>query len=361
LADSEQDKSELPTSYRLSQARKKGAVARSMDLGFLTSLAVLLCYLWWTGPQLWDGMAWQMRAALRSAGSLSEGALPLWQLTEQMAWPLVKLMAMLLVAMLVVVGVFEIVQTGIVFSAEPLKPDFTRLNPAQGLKRLFSMRLLIETAKNVFKLAVYSGVAYVLVRGALAQSAYTINDAGSLGNSLVRTGMRLLAAFLAIAFLFAVIDQIISRGQFRKKMRMSRREVRRESRDREGDPRLKQKRKQLHGEFVKTSQSLRNLKGADVLVVNPQHIAIALRYDADRMHAPKVIAIGVNSLAQRMKRIALLYGIPMFEDRLLARALNRTAQLNQEIPENCFAPVADIYNTLRRRQQRSPDNDTDAT
>lgn len=361
MAESEQDKSEQPTNYKLRQARKKGAVARGMDLGFLTVLSVFLGYLWWMGAELNDQLAQQMRAAFRLAGSLSEGALPLWQLASELAWPLAKLVAMLLVGMLVVCGVFEVVQTGVVFSAHPLKPDFSRLNPAQGLKRVFSLRLLIETAKNVLKLAVYSGVAYVVIHGAMAEEGAVIYDGRSLMAAFARIGLRLLGAFALIALIFAVIDQVISRRQFLGKMRMSRREIRREHRDREGDPRLKQKRRKLHGDFVKVSQSLRNLKGADVLVVNPQHIAIALRYDPESMLAPKVVSAGVNSLAQRMKRLATLYGIPVFENRALARELHRRATLNETIPADCFAPVADIYNTIRRQMRANTDEHVDAS
>jgi flagellar biosynthetic protein FlhB len=132
---------------------------------------------------------------------------------------------------------------------------------------------------------------------------------------------------------------------------MSRREVRREARDREGDPRLKQKRKQLHAEFSKLSQSLRNLKGADVVITNPEHIALALRYDRRTMQAPRVVSMGINYFARYIKQMALLYGIPVFENRPLARALYAQASLNKQIPDHCFQPVADIYNILRARAE----------
>jgi flagellar biosynthetic protein FlhB len=161
----------------------------------------------------------------------------------------------------------------------------------------------------------------------------------------------LLLGFTAVALLFAVVDQLIVRRGFLKKMAMSRREVRRESREREGDPRLKQKRKQLHAEFSKLNQSLHNLKNADVVIANPDHIALALRYDRKTMQAPRVVSLGINRTAQHLKRMALLYGIPVVENRALARALYSRSALNKQIPDFCFKPVADVYNSLRAKAE----------
>jgi flagellar biosynthetic protein FlhB len=131
-------------------------------------------------------------------------------------------------------------------------------------------------------------------------------------------------------------------------MRMSRREVRRELRDREGEPRLKQKRKQMHAEFVRLAQSVRNIRKADVLIVNPQHLAVALQYDPRTMTAPRVVSLGTGHLALRLKRLAFLYGVPTVENRPLAWAIYRKGALNMPIPEPCYRPVADIYNRIRK-------------
>lgn len=348
MAESEQDRSEKPTTHKLSQARKKGAVARGMDLGYLAGLAVLLGYLWWAGIRLFAELIAQMRLAFSVAGASQDGGMPLWQLARSMVWPTASLIGFLFVGLFIVIAALEVVQTGIVFSSFPLKPDFSRLNPAQGLKRVFSVRLLIETIKNVLKMAAYSGVAWFVIRNALDRHALALVDAASLAQVLGTSALRLLAAFLLIALLFAAADQIVSRRQFLGKMRMSRREIKRENRDREGEPRIKQKRRQMHGEFVKMSQSIANLKSADVLIANPQHIAIALRYDPARSDAPVIVSSGLNALAQRMKHLALVYGIPIFEDRALAQALLRKGHLGSAIPDACFRPVADIYNSIRR-------------
>jgi flagellar biosynthetic protein FlhB len=356
MADSEQDKSELPTPYKLSEARRKGTVARGMDLAFLSGIAALLACAWIAGPQTMLDLSRWMKAALISSTELSENPSSVLALVSALFFGMAKPILYIAVAVFSLTLLVEIVQTGVVFSAHPLKPDFSRLNPAKGLKRLFSMRLLIETLKNIVKLTVYVVIAYLIIEQVIRTETPAIDDAAMLALASQRSVMRLFAAFALAAIVFAAIDQLISRRQFLKTMRMSRRDVRRESRDREGDPRLKQKRKQLHGEFAKLSQGLRNLKGADVLIVNPQHVAVALRYEAKTMHAPLVVSMGVNQLAQRMKRMAMLYNIPVIENPPLARALLRKAALNAFVPESHFGAVAEIYNHIRRAR-RAPQPD----
>ena len=349
MEENELDKSEQPTPFKLNRARRKGAVARGTDLGFFTGLVAFLGFMWIAGARFVHTIEIAVHDALTTSGGLADGPYAALSVAARLfahAMPLIALMA---ITIFLVVLVFEIVQTGVVFSAEPLKPDFSRLNPVNGLKRLFTFRLLIETLKNVLKLCLYSAAAYVVVRGVLASDIGSVTDAASLSALMAHSAFRLLAAFILLAAGFAVLDQLIVRRDFLKKMRMSRRELRREAREREGEPRLKQKRKKLHAEFVKMSQSLRNIRKADVVVTNPQHIAVALHYDRRTMLAPEVVSAGVNQFAQRLRRLAFIYGIPVVENRMLARELYRKSALNQSIPQHCFEPVAEIYNTLRRK------------
>jgi flagellar biosynthetic protein FlhB len=349
MEETEQDKSESATPYKLMRARTKGVVSRGADLGFFTGLAAFAGYVWAAGDHLAATVARAAHSALVASGSLSDGPGAAFAASGLILFSVVQPLALMAAAVFLVVLLFEIVQTGVVFSTEPLRPDFSKLNPAKGLKRLFTWRLLIETGKNVLKLGVYTGISYLIVREAVQIDTGSIADGFGLSAIMRRVAFKLLLAFVLGALLFAVIDQLIVRRDFGKKMRMSRRELRREAREREGEPRLKQKRKQLHAEFVKMSQSLRNLRKADVLVTNPEHIALALRYDRRTMHAPIVVSIGTNLFAQRLKRMAFIYGIPIVENRALARELYRKAALNKSVPEHCFRPVADIYNSIRRK------------
>jgi len=346
MDNSEQDRSEQATPFKLMRARRKGSVARGLDLGFMVSLAAALGFFWVGGADMGHGIAEISHSALVTGPQLADSNDSTLAFASGLLGALLKPILTFAGIVFLASLLFEVLQTGVVFSSEPLKLDFSRLNPAQGLKRLFTIRLLIETFKNVLKLGVYGLVGWLVVDGALHQEAGASKDAVQLLAAMGHSAFRLLAIFALLALIFATLDQLIVRRDFQKKMRMSRRELKREHREREGEPRLKQKRKQLHGEFVKQSQGLRNIKGADMLIVNPTHVAVALRYDAKKMLAPMAVALGIDRVAQRYKRLALLYGVPLIEDPPLARALLRACRLNDPIPEVCFAGVARHYNRL---------------
>lgn len=351
MAETEQDKSEQATPFKLQKAREKGMVARSMDLGFLIGIGVVLAYSWVNGVASVEGIHQTVRMTFLESGFLADDPHAVFSVIGTLFWSAVRPLLLMMGVLFLAVLLFEILQTGVIFSFQPLKPDFSRLNPATGLKRLFTLRLLIETGKGILKLCLYGGTAYFVIRHALTSEIGATQDARGLVAVLVWTVARLLAAFAAVAILFAVLDQLIVRREFSRKMKMSRREIRRETRDREGDPRLKQKRKKLHAEFSKLRQSLHNLRGADVVITNPEHIALALRYDRATMQAPRIVSVGTDRIAQHLKRMALLYGIPVIENRALARALYSRTALNKEIPEQCFTAVAEIYNSLRMNSQ----------
>jgi flagellar biosynthetic protein FlhB len=325
MESQEQDRSEQPTAFKLQRARLKGAVARGTDLGFLTSLVAFVGFAWVMGPEVGRRLMLHSATTLGEGTRLADGDGALMTLAARLFASAIGPLLFFAAVVFGLVLLFEIVQTGVVFSSQPLKPDFSRLNPAKGLKRLFSIRLLIEATKNVAKLAVYAVLAWLLARSALNDDVARIEDGHTLANRLGVEGLRLLAAAAGVAFMFAVIDQIISRRDFTRKMRMSRRELKREHREREGEPRLKQKRKALHAEFVKMSRSLRGLRGADMLVVNPVHFAVGLRYDPRTMAAPTVVSMGRDRFALRLRRTAFLYGVTVIEDRPLAQLGARPA------------------------------------
>ena len=343
----EQNRSEEATPFKLERARAKGSVARGMDLGFFASLTAFGGFAAVAGATLLDQLAGMMRRALalgipaaadphatRALIAVSTGA------------PLHGVM-LLGGTVIAVVLLFEIVQLrGIVFSAQPLKPDFTKINPAKGLKRLFSLRMLKEAAKSLVKFGIYCTATVLLIRAAVLSQGAAIADAASLVDALHRSGMRMLWVFVLLAFAMAALDQILARREFGKQMRMSRREVTREGREREGDPRQKSKRKQLHAQFVKTAKGFGAIAGSDMLVVNPEHFAVALKYDREISSAPVVAAKGRNLHALAMKRQAVRAGVPILARPALARALFAEHEIGAEIGGDFYHQVAELYFTL---------------
>ena len=352
--NTEQDKSEQPSFFKLKRAREQGSVARGMDLGFFTGLGAFVGWFWLFGGGLAERLAIASRRAFVAAPDVLGEGQALGAIIGQMVSAGARPLIFMGLTIFGVVLAFEFFQTGAVFTTKPLNLDFNRLNPAANIKKLFSVRVLIETAKNLCKLAVYGAVTWHVIDQAQGPIALAIAEARGLTAALVSSGFKLVLYFVIAAAVFAAADQGIVRREFLKKMRMSRRELKREVRDREGEPRLKQRRKQLHAEFVKQSQNLKGIRGADVLITNPTHLAIALRYEPGRADAPYVVARGADQVALRLRRLAFIYGVTIIEDRDLARALFWGAQLQQPIPEHCFQKVADVYLTLRGAAQQDP-------
>jgi flagellar biosynthesis protein FlhB len=343
----EQNRTEQATPFKLKRAREKGMVARGLDISFVASLIGLAAFVLIAGPELIAVLSVEMRRALitgiRSAGDPNAAT----SLAASSLWPVLQPVVLFGGTVIGVVLLVEIVQLrGLLFSATPLKPDFSRINPAKGLKRLFSVRMLKEAAKSMLKMTAYTLVAYLAIRAALAGAAAQITDAAKLTEALDHGATRLLFYFILAGAALAVIDQLLARGEFAKQMRMSKREVTREHKEREGDPRLKAKRKQTHAAFAKQAKGLGALPGSDMLIVNPRHVAVALAYRPGEDEAPIVTALGADRHALQLKAAARRLAIPIFESRQLARALFKEGEMGREISPSHFHAVAELYYRL---------------
>jgi flagellar biosynthetic protein FlhB len=261
---------------------------------------------------------------------------------------LISIVLTLGAALLIIVLPVEIFQLrGFSFRAHPLKPDFKRLNPVQGLKRLFSLKMLKEAAKNIIKFAIYTVVTAVAIASAIEDLRAGLGGSRELAMTLWSESLQLLAMFVAAALVIAAIDQFIARREFKKQMRMSRSEFTREHKEREGEPRIKAKRKQLHAEFLRQTEGLGKLAGSDLLVVNPEHYAVALAYDPAAMAAPKIRAKARNRLALAMRREAAVLNIPVIPDPPLARSLFCHSTVGSEIGPDHYRDVARLYSRIR--------------
>jgi flagellar biosynthetic protein FlhB len=341
-------KSEQATPFKLERARHKGMVARSMELGGVAVAAASLAYLWGYGADLAWGLALRLRHAIEVSGSIggTGAALLPWiglysvdLLSLVWPWLLISAGAALVVTVL---------QTGPVFAPSALTPDFTRLNPVEGLKRLFTVQTLAEAAKSSAKLLVYGLVTTYVIGAAVRSLAGAAGGVRGVSIAFVEVGAAWMMSFVVCAMIFGTIDLQLVRRRFAKRMQMSRRDLRDEQRNREGEPRIKQRRRQIARELLKRGRSLRRVRDADLLVTNPTHVAVALRYDAPTMIAPLVVARGVGDFALRMRRVAFVYGVPCFESPALARELYRQLHLDQPLPQHLYRPVADLYRHIRR-------------
>ncbi|UXU87562.1 EscU/YscU/HrcU family type III secretion system export apparatus switch protein [Burkholderia sp. S-53] len=353
MADQEQEKSEQATRHKLTRARKKGLLPRSQELGIVLAVAGCAGYLWLSGERMAVRFAALATRMLNDAPGIAAdgraiehwfgGLLPEW-------------LAIVVPLIATAVGgalVAALAQAGFLFAPDALKADFSRLNPAAGLKRLFSMQIVIDAAKACVKLVVYCALAWRCIADAVRAATHAGLTVPGLARALGSAGSALAVQLLIAAALFAVLDQAIVRRRFAKQMRMSRHEVRQEFKQQEGDPRIKQRRKQLQRELLQRSRSLRGIRGADVLVTNPTHYAVGLRYAPAEMAAPTVVSKGAGEFALRLKKLAFVHRVQIVEAPALARQLFRRGALEREIPSQLFSATAAVYLRVRRTREQA--------
>jgi flagellar biosynthesis protein FlhB len=240
------------------------------------------------------------------------------------------------------------------FSPQAMAPDFTRLSPLAGLKRLFGLRGASELGKALLKCAVVGGVCAAIVswtfRDVLALAHMAPRAAIGRGAGLVSWSFVWLCASLALV---AIVDVPLQLFQFKLALRMTRRELRDEAKESDGRPETKQRIRQMQQTLARR-RMMHKVPTADVVIVNPTHFAVALKYDPKEMRAPRVLAKGVDLVAQNIRRIAEEHRVPVFESPKLARALYRSTDLNKEIPAGLYAAVAQVLSYIFRVRSLNP-------
>jgi flagellar biosynthetic protein FlhB len=244
------------------------------------------------------------------------------------------------------------VQTGPVFSAEPIKPKFERINPVAGFKRLYNKRMFFEAFKNVLKLVFFVVLMWFFFQALWPHlHEFATPDVNGQTARFAEWAIDLLFRLVLALTLIGLLDLLYARWSYGRQMRMSRRELKEEVKRREGDPLIRAKLRELQRERLKQVQSVGRVPDADVLITNPTHLAVALKYVRDEMSAPQVLAKGSETWADEMRRSATRHGIPIVHKPRLARALYRRAQVGSAIPPETFVDVARIYSTLGRRRK----------
>lgn len=334
------EKTEPPTTRRRREAREGGRVARSQDLTAAVLLLAGFIALGLFGPKLW----WSLVAIVRTALSPDlptslEDTLPF---SAAVCIETFKRLApyMLIIFFAILAALYA--QIGLLFTWKPLIPSLSKINPLNGIKRLFSMRSVMLAVINVGKLVVVGVVAYLVLAGGAAAIIYAptfdFRDVFRLGASMTfELSMKLSAALLVLALL----DFSWQRYKHERDLRMTKEEVKDEYRSMEGDPRIKRRRREVQLQ-LSLQRLRRDVPKADVVVTNPTHVAVAIAYDADRMIAPKVVAKGADEIALRIRQIAAGLGIPIVERKTLARALYETVGVGECIPERFYRAIAEI-------------------
>jgi flagellar biosynthetic protein FlhB len=334
------ERTEQPTAKRRDEARRRGQVAKSTDLtGAMLLLAGFGAWSLASGQLVADTVA-AFRQGIGAAAhpDLTPGdAMVLFFGTTatiaRIAWPFVLVPAVAAVAI-------QVLQTGFAASWELVTPQWTRVNPARGLGRLLSGTSLLEALKVTLKLVVFGWVAYTTVRdrwGLLLEPGPGASTLATIGAVAGALWLRIALAYFALA----AIDYGHRWWQHHQSLKMTKEEVREESKETEGNPLLKSRMRALHRQQA-TRRMMADVKTADVVVRNPTHVAVALRYEGGAMRAPRVVAKGARLMAQRIIAAAVKHGVPVVENRPLARSLYRLVPVGREIPRELYAMVAEV-------------------
>lgn len=354
------DKTEEPTAKKISDTRKKGSVAKSQELGMAVELLVLFIMLRVFSSRMAEKFIGIYRWAfsgLIPTYMASEKGLPTIASMHRVMQEVYKQMLVIMLPFMLAGFLSALLGNGLQFSfkisTEPLKPKADKFNPVNGFKRMFSKQALVNLLLSIAKIAIIFFVAYSVIKGHLNDIfilyELDLNQAIALiGNLVIDTGLRISAVYLGLGFL----DYIYQRRKFRNEIKMTKQEVKDEYKDSEGDPEIKGRQKQKMRE-VSQRRMMQDVPKADVVITNPTHIAVAIRYDESSLQAPVVLAKGEEIVAQRIKDTARENNIDIVENKPLARALYTTVDVGAEIPPELYQAVAEvlavIYNKKRKR------------
>ncbi|TGD70837.1 flagellar type III secretion system protein FlhB [Mangrovimicrobium sediminis] len=336
------EKTEEATPRRREKAREEGKVARSRELTTFTMLLGGVLGLWTMGGYLYQqtGLIMQQAFSFDRRGATQVESM-LTSAAELSAHGLVALMPLFLF-MAVLALVSPMLLGGFLMSAQSLNPQWSRLNPVQGLKRIFSTQSLAELAKVIAKIVLLASVAAIYLASRLDDFMALL----SLPVTAALAEMLRLAAETCGAMVLALVVVILIDVPFQlwnhsKQLRMTKEEVRREHKDAEGDPHLKAR---IRGQqqSMARRRMMSNIPGADVVVTNPTHYAVALKYDEKSMAAPRVVAKGADAVAARIRALAAEHDVPVLEAPPVARALYRHVDLEREVPFELYPVVAEI-------------------
>ncbi|MBW1212287.1 flagellar biosynthesis protein FlhB [Pantoea allii] len=334
------DKSEKPTAQKLRKARNKGDLPRSKDLtmaaGLLTSFITLSAFF----PYYKHLIEESFTAAGTMASQIKDDDV-LGQFLLVNVWVLLRFIATL-TPIPVACIVASLVPGGWLFTLEKLKPDLKKINPISGLKRMFSASHYVDVGKMLLKCGIILAVLYCMIHNALNPLLHlqrlNLNQAIHQGLGILHG---VLIYFIAVIIVFAFLDVPLSKFMFTKKMRMTKQEVKEEYKNNDGNPQVKGRIRQLQRQMA-MGQINRAVPEADVIITNPTHFAVALKYDPDKAEAPYIVAKGMDDIALYIREVAQQHEVEVVEFPLLARAVYHTTRVNQQIPAQLFRAIAHV-------------------
>ncbi|WP_297458325.1 flagellar biosynthesis protein FlhB [Ferrovum sp.] len=353
--ESDLEKTEQPSQRRLDQAHEEGQVARSRELSTFMALLAGGGGLWFMGEHLRQSLLRLVRQGLSFDAGVATDPVRMMERFSRLSLETVEVFLPFLGLLLVTAIFSPLLLNGWLFSFKPLQPNFSRLDPLAGIGRMFSAQGGVELGKSIAKAGVVGGAGVWAVWHYLDQTLML--PALSIPSATLQMGTLVGHSFLAMLagmMLVAAVDVPFQLWEHNRRLRMTKDEIRQESKETEGDPQIKGKIRTLQRERARR-RMMTQIPTADVVVTNPTHYAVALRYQEGVMRAPVVVAKGVHLVAERIRSVAATHRIPVVEAPALARALYAHTELEHPVPEALYLAVAEIlayaYQLQRQRKE----------
>ena len=352
--ESDDEKTEEPSQHRIDESRNKGEVAVSRELSSVILLSGSLLTLIISGVFVYEQFTEYIDWIYRLDFKLIYTAEKFGDVISTTAWTLVKCVGPFFVASACLGFLSTFIQIGFLYSPEILEVKLERLNPIQGFQRLFSKKALVEALQGVFKFTVIIAITYNVMKNNIGSFLGFLHAdaAQSLGFGkylMVKLGFSILLGLGVIA----LMDFAWEKWSYHKKMMMTKQEAKQEAKEKDGNPEIKNRIRTIQRQMAQ-KRMMNDVKKADVIVTNPTHISVALKYDGNEMVAPSVLAKGADHLALRIREIAKENDIPIVENIMLARTLYKTVKVGHGVPRTLYKAVAEILAfvyKLRRKQK----------
>ena len=351
------EKTEEPTPHKLREGRKKGQIAKSKELTSAILMLIAFFTLRFYAFDMWSSFSELMKVTYLAIPN-EFGMAQAGGMLNYAYKTFFKIVTPLFLTIFVAGVLLEAIQSGFLFSFGPLEPKLDNISPIQGFKKLFSLKQLVELFKSVIKMLFIAGILFFVIKNEFfiviqAQIRDTwlivIHAANLVIKVIIQTGI--------VYLILAVLDYFYQRYEFMKQMKMTKKEVKEEFKRLEGDPLIKQRQRESQRNMA-NSRQMGAVPGADVVVTNPVHYAVALKYDEALFHAPIIVAKGKELIATEIKRLATDYNVPIIENPPLARRLFKNSKVGQVIPEDSYKIVAEIlayvYKLKKKNAPKKP-------
>lgn len=342
MADQDMEKTEQATPKRRQESREEGQVAKSPEVSSLAVLMVGTVAMYYLLPGVYTNLLDLTRSVFNASGTIDLTADNFYPFWSGILRKVFFTMLPFLIAVAFAAIVSNILQIGFVFSPKALGVKFSRINPAEGIKKILSIRSVMELSKSLIKIAVVGYTSYMLIRKEFHNFPLLIDgDVHYIFSYMGHLTLKLVVWTGIVIGILAGIDLGYQKWQYARNLRMTREEVKEEFKQQEGDPMVKSRIKSMQKEMAR-KRMMAAVPKADVVITNPTHLAVALSYKHGGMNAPKVVAKGAGIIAEKIKEIARSNGVAVVENKPLARTLYKIVKIGEEIPANLYKAVAEI-------------------